>query len=175
SLKILDKEGDFYQVQTPDGYISWVDHGGITKMTPETFESWEQAPKIIYTQNTGYVYRNTTDNKIISDIVFGGLLRYMAEVGAFYKVQYPDYRIGYIRKTESSPYSIWQENRTRNAESFIAKSSQLLGTPYLWGGTSTKGMDCSGFTKTVYLMHGFIIPRDASQQIMVGKTVDKAL
>jgi cell wall-associated NlpC family hydrolase len=36
-------------------------------------------------------------------------------------------------------------------------------------------MDCSGFTKMVYLMNGFIIPRDASQQINAGKIVDKNL
>jgi len=51
----------------------------------------------------------------------------------------------------------------------------LLGVPYLWGGTSTKGMDCSGFTKTVYLMNGYVIPRDASQQITAGNDVDPQL
>ena len=51
----------------------------------------------------------------------------------------------------------------------------FLGSPYLWGGTSTKGMDCSGFTKTVYLLNGFIIPRDASQQIHAGEVVDEHL
>ena len=47
-----------------------------------------------------------------------------------------------------------------------------MGLPYLWGGTSMKGVDCSGFTKTVYLMNGLVLPRDASQQVHIGEEVD---
>jgi cell wall-associated NlpC family hydrolase len=52
--------------------------------------------------------------------------------------------------------------------SLVATARTLMGAPYLWGGTSAKGMDCSGFTKTIYLMNGLILPRDASQQVHVG-------
>ena len=55
----------------------------------------------------------------------------------------------------------------------IINSKKFIGIPYLWGGTSSKGFDCSGFTKTVYLMNGLVIPRDASQQINEGLLVDK--
>ena len=49
-LKVLKIDGDFYLVQTPDGYISWVDHGGVTLLTQEQFSSWEKAPKVIFTK-----------------------------------------------------------------------------------------------------------------------------
>ena len=48
----------------------------------------------------------------------------------------------------------------------------MLGVPYLWGGTSTKGVDCSGFTKMSYFLNGIVLPRDASQQALVGEKID---
>ncbi|MFT7249470.1 MAG: cell wall-associated NlpC family hydrolase, partial [Arcticibacterium sp.] len=48
----------------------------------------------------------------------------------------------------------------------------LMGVPYLWGGTSWKGVDCSGFTRTSFLMNGVYLPRDASQQAFVGDLVN---
>ena len=47
-----------------------------------------------------------------------------------------------------------------------------MGFPYLWGGASTKAVDCSGFTKLVYYTQGIILARDASQQARYGHPVD---
>ena len=176
SLKILDKKGDFYRIQTPDKYISWVDRGGITKMNKTEFDSWNQSKKIIFTKNFGYVYANKNKKEaIVSDITLGGLLQYISEDNNFYEVKYPDDRKGFVKKNEAVIYNSWLKKSSATKESLELVAKNFEGFPYLWGGTSSKGMDCSGFTKMVYLMNGFIIPRDASQQITAGKTVDKNL
>ena len=175
-LKILDKKGDFYRVQTPDNYISWVDKGGITRMNKEDFDTWNHRKKVIFTKNFGYVYAKMDENsQIISDITLGGVLKYIAFHKDFIEVKYPDERKGFIKRNEATLFESWLTNLevTQNNIENVAK--KMDGFPYLWGGTSSKGIDCSGFTKMVYLMNGFIIPRDASQQVNAGKTVDSNL
>jgi cell wall-associated NlpC family hydrolase len=44
----------------------------------------------------------------------------------------------------------------------------FLNAPYLWGGRSPFGIDCSGFTQLVYKLNGYKLPRDASQQVELG-------
>lgn len=175
-LKVLDKKDSWYRIQTPDNYISWVDHGGIQLQTFNELQNWREKDKIIYTENSGFVFseQKLTSTKV-SDIVFGGILALVNEHDSFYEVAYPDKRIGFIKKSEAVLYSTWLQKNPANAQFIEDAAKTMLGAPYLWGGTSTKGNDCSGFTKTVYLMNGFIIPRDASQQVNAGKVVDENL
>lgn len=174
-LKVLKTNGSFYLVQTPDDYLSWVDHGGIKLMDEKQFSEWNMATKIIYTKPEGYVYANETESEKVSDIVMGGVLNYLTENDETYKVMYPDGRTGYVLKNEAAFFNNWFDELKPSSELIERLAKEFMGAPYLWGGTSTKGVDCSGFTKTVYLMNGFIIPRDASQQIEAGIDVDPGL
>ncbi|PQB06231.1 glycoside hydrolase [Polaribacter filamentus] len=176
SLKVFDQKGDFYKIQTPDMYISWVDRGGIQLLNKAEIDTWNQAKKVLFTKNFGYVFADKKDEAtIISDVTLGGILEYISEDDTFYEVKYPDKRTGFIKKEEAVIYDSWLENVVSSKENIEAVAKNFGGFPYLWGGTSSKGMDCSGFTKMVYLLNGLVIPRDASQQINAGKTVDATL
>jgi cell wall-associated NlpC family hydrolase len=59
-------------------------------------------------------------------------------------------------------------------EDIVATAESYLGVPYLWGGTSAHGIDCSGLTQQVYRLNGVGLDRDADQQALGGRPVDRA-
>jgi len=172
-LKIFKKEGSWYLVQTPDKYLAWVDDGGLEPVTDEKFETWRAAPKLIYTKAFGFSYKEARlDSQEVSDLVAGSILELLGEQNQFYEVGYPNGDKAFVEKSAAQPYREWIAALNPSGENLIKTSKSLMGLPYLWGGTSPKGVDCSGYTKTIYFLNGIIIPRDASQQVHTGKLVD---
>jgi SH3-like domain-containing protein len=176
-LKVIDKKGDFYRVQTPDRYFSWVAKDDIIGMNKVDFTEWNQSEKIIFIKTNGFVYNDKNFKETVSEITSGSILKLVSNHEKYYEVEYPDKKKGFLLKNEAFPYDIWLKNlasndlmkgRQHNIET-VAKS--FLESPYLFNGASTKGMDASGFVKMVYLMNGFIIPKNIDQQIKIGKTV----
>ena len=172
-VKVYKKDGSWYYIQTPEGYLAWVDYGGVTPISEEKFSRWKEAEKVVYLQPFGASYKEPiTESPVISDLVAGNILEHLGEERGFYKIKYPDGRIAFVKQEDAQPYQEWLESLDQSGESLVETSKTLMGLPYLWGGTSPKGVDCSGYTKTIYFLNGMVIPRDASQQIRAGKVVD---
>lgn len=171
---ILQHDG-WYRIQTPDNYIAWIHRVGVHPVTKAELAAWNHSEKIVVTSHYGFVYSQPNqDSQTVSDVVAGNRLKWEGTKGAFYKVAYPDGREGYISKSISMPESKWRANLKQDAASIIRTAHTLMGVPYLWAGTSSKGVDCSGFMRTILYMHDIIIPRDASQQAYVGEHIDIA-
>ena len=172
-VDVLKKQRGYYLVRSPDGYLSWVDASGIVTMDKAGMDSWQKSAKVIYTTQYGHAFQQPTSKSApVSDLVAGNILQVKGEEKGFYKVSFPDQRVGYIAKAEASDFKQWLKRPDPDAAKILATAKTLMGVPYLWGGTSIKGVDCSGFTKTSYFLNGVIIPRDASQQALVGQEVD---
>ncbi len=172
-LNVYTKKDNWYLVQTPDKYLAWIDSGGLELMNNEEFATWKLADKIIFLDTYGQALSQINkENQIVSDLVAGNILEVVNEEKGFYKIKFPDGRIAFINKDNAMNYNDWLASINPTQESLVATSKSLMGLPYLWGGTSAKGVDCSGFTKTIFFLNGMVLPRDASQQIQTGKLID---
>jgi SH3-like domain-containing protein len=172
-VKILKKEDNWYLVQTPDLYLGWITSGSIALFTEDEIYQYNDSERIIFTAMTGSCYRLPDEHsQVISDLVPGNILQVTGANPEFYKVQFPDGRTGYVNKNQCLPLDEWKESFTYHPEKILETAMKFLGLPYLWGGISSKAIDCSGFTKTVYFMNGIILQRDASQQVLYGELVN---
>ncbi len=172
-VRVLKEQSGWFLVHTePDGYLGWIEDLQLTRVTAEGRREWEDATRVIAT--TPYsVMREapTADADPVADLVIGAVVRATGSSGAWTQVLLPDGRRGFVRASEVEEYDNWKAARAPIAASIERTARQFMGVPYLWGGTSSKGFDCSGFAKTVFRLNGIELPRDTDQQAEVGTAV----
>ena len=171
-VAVLKENEGWYLIQTPDKYLAWVDAAGIALMDEQAINNWYSNKKVVFMPLTGHVYERQNEETSVSDLTAGNILELVAEGSDYHEVKLPDGRSGFVEANSVSLFEEWISTRSTSPDNLISSAKSMMGSPYLWGGTSIKGTDCSGFTKTIFFLNGQIIPRDASQQILEGEEVD---
>ena len=167
-VRDLKAENGRYFVQTPNGYLGWVNDSEIQSMDKTELANFRDAQKIIFTGQYGFSYSEPDETSMpVSDLVIGCLLAVKSRESEFYQVQYPDGRLAWVKKDETIPAEqIFKKTITK--EGVVESVLEFNGIPYLWGGASSKAIDCSGLTCNVFFMNGILLPRDADQQSYCG-------
>ncbi len=172
SLKISGVFGDWYEVSVGGvyGYMSkqYVTVGTTTTTTPAAEQSMDGVGTI--TAN-GVRMRSGpgTSYSVIGYYNKGTQMTITGKSGNWYAVKYNGVK-GYV----SADYMTCGASDSRAAQ-IVATAKQYLGVPYVWGGTSPKGFDCSGLIYYVYGQYGYSLQRRASLQYAYnGTSVSKA-
>ena len=171
-VRVLKKHGGYYYVQSSDHYLGWLDDDAFALTDRAEVDAWAAARKVIVTGYFGVVRENAGDDaQPVSDALIGNLFKFLDASNGWTHVAIADGRTGYIASSLVSDYDSWRGSRSLNGDNVEKTAKMFVGIPYLWGGTSAKGMDCSGFTKTVYRLNGMELSRDADQQAAMGTDV----
>jgi cell wall-associated NlpC family hydrolase len=171
-VRILKERHGWLFVQSKDNYLGWAQPGIITRIDSSRLAAYNAERKLIVTSIFSTL-RSKPGNQgaTISDAVMADLLLPIGRMGSSFMVRLPDGRIAYVPASDVEYQDNYIAKNKPTAEGVEKIAMKMVGFPYLWGGTSTKGVDCSGFTKTVFRMNDIRLPRDASQQVYVGKRV----
>jgi len=168
TLKLLKKNREYFLVQTPYNYLGWITGSSFVRSTKNEVEQWQNAKKIMVNSNYAQVFSDKSSSALpISDAAYGCEMKYVKSSGSWYDVILPDGRTGVIEKKYCEPVA----DKIINPNKLLKTAKSFMGIPYLWGGNSSKGFDCSGFSQTVYKSQGILLPRDANMQVNLGERI----
>jgi len=176
-VRLLEKDGDWWRAQTPDGYIGYVVDNSLAEKTAEEMSAWRKAPRLVVTtpyQTRAYISPEATGvREVVTDLVSGNIVEgsLAAPVNGRVEITLPDGRKGWADISAFTEIGQWAA-QDFNPDVILDMAYSMEGTPYLWGGTSAKTLDCSGLAKVSYLANGIILMRDASQQAKTGTRIE---
>ncbi|WP_293300114.1 C40 family peptidase [Pedobacter sp. UBA4863] len=158
-VAVLEKNEKWCLVRTNhDNYEGWMDPKQLEQVTALQYND-EQSYK--------YISALTFDNRLVD---YAGTTYYLSPGSTL-----PFYQEGYCYIGEQR-FEVKTEPIIPHPSEFAAKVEEtakfFLNSPYLWGGRTFFGIDCSGFTQMVYKLLGIALHRDASQQVEQGQLVD---
>lgn len=167
-LAPLKRDGDWVLVRMDDGYLGWVRSWCIKPMSALELENFVAGAAHRVCGNVIQILdRPGEEGGPVCDAVSGTRLA-STPCGrrGWRAVRFADGREGYAR-------SRWIERvpaaRRRSRKTLGETGRRFLGVPYVWGGTTAKGFDCSGLVQHVFRLHGMLLPRDSDQQSRFGR------
>ncbi len=154
-IEILDHHKGWALVRNGyDGYEGWIDPKQYDPIEAEEYARMAELPLLV---NRGFPFPVEMEGRIAH--LPAGCSFYASGNG------YSPEGLKILPHGEVHPFSF------DSAEELLKTALGYLGCPYLWGGKTYLGLDCSGFTQTVYKQHGIRLQRDAARQATQGENI----
>ncbi len=167
----LKEGGGWHFVRLRDDYHGWVRSWHVRETDARGIAAYDAAALDVVAANVAYVLSAPSEGSLpVSEAVAGTPVVAGLPASGYRAVSLPGGKSGFVREEQLA------ERRRSGApdrERLVERATRFVGIPYLWGGTTPKGFDCSGLVQRVFRMEGISLPRDSDMQALVGELVPR--
>jgi gamma-D-glutamyl-L-lysine dipeptidyl-peptidase len=165
-MTILRRRGRWLQCRADDGYLGWVHRGYVAVVDEAGAREWEVGAGGEACLSLGAEVLDGA-GEVLARLPWGSRVVRMPDG----TVRLPDGSTGTGTGT-LLPLAERTVRFRRLGDDLVETAALWLGAPYLWGGVTQAGVDCSGFVQAVYHLHGVPLPRDSDLQAREGGAVE---
>ncbi|HZG66066.1 MAG TPA: C40 family peptidase [Herpetosiphonaceae bacterium] len=173
-LEILRLVDNWAFVRLQDGYLGWAQIDSLQICTAEAATEWISSATHLVRQPLlpCYATSNGEPHQQVMLLPFGARLHVIGADGPYRRVRCPDGVTRWVPVTGLLPLGEPAHSGIEGLHTVVSWAHALIGVPYLWGGKTPFGYDCSGLVQTCFNMIGIHLRRDADQQFTEGQAVD---
>lgn len=166
AIKVLGRDINGYvKSELPDGYRGYIRRSHIDSTAVNI------RPNVRIISSFVPVHSSPSmKSEIIIGLHFNTELKVISSKGKWLEVILDNYSTGWLHRDSCKDIGEL-DGRSITADQMVCKAKSFIGTPYLWGGITPSGWDCSGFIRALFVHFGRAFPRDTKDQIQKGRAV----